>query len=192
MYRFLPLMLVAALLAGCETYSRPKPTQQQTQGPRLTVLTAKFSPTEANYIFDKGTGSISGRAYVQIPGGITKTARGSSATLLPATKYAEQRVNAIYGRSGVATRKVKFAKNSDDPRYHVYTRTVPVGAGGTFKFTGIAAGDYFVTTGINWNSVDTAGKSTRRAVALVKRVTVGEGQNVNMVLTTSRTQIASR
>lgn len=192
MYRFLSFVIVATLFSGCETSFAPAPQSSQSQAPKLAVLTAKFSPTEANYIFDKGTASIHGRAFIRAAGGKTKTAQGSSATLLPATKYAVQRVNAIYGRSGVATRKVKFAKSSDDPRYHVYTRTVSVGAGGAFSFDGLAAGDYFVTTGINWNGVNSSGNKSRRAVALVKRVRVSEGQRADVTLTTSSTQIASR
>lgn len=191
MYRFLSLIFATAFLAGCGSTFEPGSTPSP-QGPQLVVLTAKFSPKEANFIFDKGTASISGRAFIRATGGKIKTAQGSSATLLPVTKYSEQRVNAIYGRSGIATRKVNFAKNSDDPRYHVYTRTVSVGAGGAFKFTALSPGEYFVTTGINWSAPDTSGKTNRKAVALVKRVRVGEGQNVKVVLTTSGTQVASR
>ena len=189
MYRFLPFVLLASLLTACGTgFQSPGPADNS---PRLAVLTVKFSPKEANYIFDSGTGTITGRAYVRATDGTTRTAAGSSATLLPVTKYAEQRVNAIYGRSGVATRKVKFSKESDDPRYHVYTRTAAVGKGGNFTFNGLAAGDYYVTTGINWKARDASGKMKRRGLALVKRVSVSDGETVKVILTTSGTQLAS-
>jgi len=190
MYRFLPLILIATLLAACDTNFRSAPPASS--GPKLAVLSVKFDPKEANYIFDKGTGTISGRAFIKASDGTTKTAAGSSATLLPATRYAEQRVNAIYGSAGVATRKVKFSKGSDDPRYHVYTRTAAVGSDGNFTFGGLAAGDYFVTTGINWKTRDASGKSARRGIALVKRVSVVNGETVKVILTTSGTQLASR
>lgn len=190
MYRFLPIVLMTVFLAACETNFRAPPPVST--GPKLAVLSVKFSPKEANYIFDSGTGIITGRAFIKASDGSIKTASGSSATLLPVTKYAIQRVNAIYGRAGVATRKVKFAKQSDDPRYHVYTRTAAVGAGGNFTFSGLAAGEYFVTTGINWKERDASGKRARRGIALVKRVTVSDGVTVKVILTTARTQLASR
>ncbi len=189
MYRFLPIVLFAMLLTACETGFRS--SESVATGPKLAVLTVKFSPKEANYIFDSGTGTITGRAYVRTSDGTTKTAAGSSATLLPVTEYAKQRVNAIYGSSGVATRKVKFSKESDDPRYHVYTRTAAVGKGGNFTFNGLAAGDYYVTTGINWKARDASGKLGRRGIALVKRVSVSAGETVKVILTTSGTQLAS-
>lgn len=190
MYRLIAIVSMTAFLAACDTNFRssapPAPS-----GPRLAVLTVKFNPKAANYIFDKGTASITGRAFIKASDGTTKTASGSSATLLPVTEYAEQRVNAIYGSSGVASRKVKFTKESDDPRYHVYTRTTAVGKDGKFTFSGIAAGDYFVTTGINWQAKDSSGKTSRRGIALVKRVSVAKGQTVKIILTTSGTQLAS-
>lgn len=188
MYRFFPIVLIALFLAACETNYGSRAGDD---GQRLAVLTAKFNPTEANYIFDSGTATITGKAFVLARDGTTKTAAGSSATLLPATEYAVQRVDAIYGSAGVATRKVEFSKESDDPRYQVYTRTAAVGPDGKFTFSGLAPGDYFVTTGINWKVLDASGRSSRRGIALVKRVSVAKGQTVDVVLTTSTTQLAS-
>jgi len=190
MYRFLSIVVLATFVTACETNVRSTPPPVDT-GPKLAVLTVKFNPTAANYIFETGTGTITGRAFIKASDGTTKTAAGSSATLLPATEYAEQRVNAIYGASGIATRKVKFSEESDDPRYHVYTRTAAVKADGNFTFGGLAAGDYFVTTGINWQTLDASGNSARRAIALVTRVTVAEGKTSKVILTTSQTQLAS-
>ncbi len=189
MYRFLPIVLISFFLTACESNFREPPPVST--GPKLAVLTVKFDSKAANYIFDSGTGTISGRAFVKTSDGTTKTAAGSSATLLPVTEYAIQRVNAIYGSSGVATQKVQFSKESDDPRYQVYTRTAAVGEGGNFTFGGLAAGDYFVTTGINWKGRDASGRSVRRGLALVKRVTVADGKTVKVILTTSTTQLAS-
>ncbi len=190
MYRLLPIVLMSLLVAACDPNLRSSAPSDE--GPKLAVLTAKFNPKEANYIFDKGTGKITGRAFIKTADGATKTASGSTATLVPATKYAEQRVNAIYGSSGVATKKVNFSEESNDPRYLVYTRTAAVGAGGKFTFGGLAAGDYFVTTGINWKVLDNLGNAVRRGVALVKRVSVADGETINVVLTSSGIQIASR
>jgi len=66
-----------------------------------------------------------------------------------------------------------------------------VGPDGKFTFGGLAPGDYFVTTGINWKVLDASGRSSRRGIALVKRVSVANGQTVDVVLTTSTTQLAS-
>jgi len=189
MYRFLPIVLISFFLAACGGSFRESPPAST--GPKLAVLTVKFDSKAANYIFDSGTATISGRAFVKASDGTIKTAAGSSATLLPVTEYAIQRVNAIYGSAGVATQKVQFSKESNDPRYQVYTRTAAVGEGGNFTFGGLAAGDYFVTTGINWKAIDTSGRSVRRGLALVKRVTVADGKTVKVILTTSTTQLAS-
>lgn len=190
MYRFLPIVFIAMLLAACGTnYSSAPPGET---GPRLAVLTAKFNPKQANYIFNSGRGAITGLAYIKASDGRIITAEGSSATLLPVTEYAVQRVNAIYGSAGVATQKVRFSKESDDPRYQVYTRTAAVGKDGKFTFGGLAAGDYFVTTGINWKTMDASGRTVRRGIALVKRVTVPKDETVKVILTTSGTQIASK
>ncbi len=189
MYRFLPIILISFFLAACGTSYNSAPSAGD--GPKLAVLTVKFDPKAANYIFDSGTGTITGRAFVKASDGSVRDAAGSSATLLPVTEYAVQRVNAIYGSAGIATQKVQFSKESDDPRYQVYTRTAAVGEGGKFTFSGLAAGDYFVTTGINWKTLDASGRPVRRGIALVKRVTVAKGETVNVTLTTTTTQLAS-
>jgi len=60
-----------------------------------------------------------------------------------------------------------------------------------FRSNGLAAGDYYVTTGINWKARDASGKLGRRGIALVKRVSVSKGETVKVILTTSGTQLAS-
>ena len=190
MYRFFPIVLISLLLAACA--GKFQSSQPSNSEPRLAVLTVKFNPKEANYIFDSGTATITGRAFIKATDGSIRTAAGGTATLLPVTEYAIQRVNAIYGSAGVATQKVKFSKESDDPRYQVYTRTTAVGKGGSFTFSGLSAGDYFVTTGITWKTLDGSGRPVRRGLALVKRVTVAKGKSVNVILTAPTTQLASK
>ncbi len=156
------LILVAMTLSGCA-------------GSRTShSLNSEFNPKEAMYIFTVGRASISGRAFVKTSDGKIHPARNSKVTLVPATRYAQERINAIYrGRSG-ANKAVKFP--NADPRYHYFTRKTTADAKGNFSFVDISGGDYYITTNVEW------GGRKRKAQSLIERVNVNDNGKVKVTL----------
>ncbi len=159
------LVLVSMTLVGC-------------LGNRSNIaLNSEFRPKEAMYIFTVGRASISGQAFVRTADGKIHPARNSKVTLVPATAYAQERINAIYNGKRGANRVVKFP--NADPRYHYFTRKTTADAKGNFSFVDIAGGDYYITTNVVW------GGRNGKAQSLIERVTVNDNGKVKVTLSGS-------
>ncbi len=161
MARFALILLVASLVHGCS-------------GRQAGTITAQFEPKDAMYIFTVGRGSIHGTAFVKTADGKRHAARRSKVTLVPATQYAEQRIEAIYrGRQGAGdVGDVPAA----DGRYSYFTRKTTAVTKGAFSFIDISDGEYFVTTVVQW------GRKKGQARALIKRVLVKNNAKVKVTL----------
>lgn len=155
------LLLVVAACGGKPTY----------------VTRTDFNPEAARFIFTQGDGEISGRAFIKTPTGV-RSAAGSKVTLVPATSYAEERVQLIYGSNNVATKGVKFRKA--DKRYYAYTRSTMADAKGNFVFRNVGPGSYFVTTSVLWKTASTA--SGKAGGALIQKINVGPAEKKKIVL----------
>lgn len=132
--RFFALLL-AAVVSACTT---------------ATLQTA-FDPAEAAYIRENGKGAVGGQAFLRRNDGIVVYAAGSEVLLIPATRYARERMTAIYqGRHFVPAIGGKKFEN-DDPRYYEYVRKTIADGEGRFAFAGVAAGSYFLMTSVYWS-----------------------------------------
>lgn len=154
---------------------------QSTGGVRQHAMKASFEPDKANYVFSQGSGEISGQAFINT-GGKVRYASGGRVSLVPATPYAHERMSAIYGSGSVASKPVRFV--GQDPKYRAYARHHTANKNGEFIFRNVAAGEYYVTTGVVWRAQGgSTGKYKR--VALKKHVNVSKGEKLNITLSGS-------
>lgn len=152
---------------------------QSTGGVRQHAMKSQFNPNKATYVFSQGTGQITGQAFINVDGKV-RYASGGRVSLVPATPYAQERMRAIYGTGSVASKPVRFV--GQDPQYRTYARHHTANSQGEFIFRNVAAGDYFITTGIVWRTAGDPVTGKFRRVALKKRVRLGEGEKINVTL----------
>lgn len=140
------------------------------------TLVTTFDPTQAAYINDKGSGTITGQAFLRRNDGIVVYAAGSEVNLIPKTTYSDERIAAIYG-SGKLSMFGRTFKN-DDPEYYKYSRRTVANGEGRFTFTDVPDGDYYVTTQVIWQV-----QYSQQGGALMERVQIKGGKPVEIIMT---------
>ena len=167
--RILIAVAVAAITAGCAA-----PGQNV-----IRDFNYQFDAKQAAAMLQPGPNTISGSALMRQQGGGVVTCAGGKVHLIPATDYAERRMNLIYG-SGKSIGPYGGKKfEPDQPAYYQQSRTVLCNAQGFFKFDKVADGDFYVQTVVAWR----AGRyNTVQGGSLMERVSVKGGQEVEVTL----------
>lgn len=132
MSRISLLVALSAALAGCQS----------------AKIDAPFERKAAEYALTKGTGRIDGQAFLRRDYGRLGTAAGERVFLIPATRYAVERFNSMFG----GDRRSYFGNAVEDPpdEYYRYRRETKVDMSGKFSFDDLAPGPYIVATRIFW------------------------------------------
>lgn len=118
------------------------------QGSGQSTITARFDPAEAAFSRKPGTGRIEGQAFLRRDYGRLVTAAGERVFLIPATSYALERFNSMFG----GDRRAYFGNAVDDPpaAYYDDRRETKVDMAGRFVFENVAPGRYIVATRVFW------------------------------------------
>lgn len=150
------------LLAGCGSSSKPL------NG--VHTMSTVFDPTAAQYIDKLGSGTISGRAYQAN----LFTGAGAKLQLVPVTAYSTEYMGYLFGSS-----KAYYTPTRVDNihyQYKRYQRRTKADENGRYTFSGVPPGEYFIYAQLVEN---------RTGVALYERVTIADGQSVQIDLTGS-------
>ncbi len=147
---------------------------------RETVhLSSTFDQSEAAFILTDGTATIDGQSFLRQSGGGVVTCAGSIVHLIPRTKYADERMQHLYGST------LGGVNYGSDPKfvpdYYVFTeltRQAQCDAQGNFEFSDVPAGKFYVATNVEWVVA-----RVRQGGALMKPVDVARGQKVTVLLT---------
>lgn len=155
---WLPFLFVALLLltASCAV------------APPVAIGTPYDSAEHASYL-KAGNGTIKGQGFLRQRGGGVVTCAGSPVLLFPATSYFREAVQ--IARTGRA-----IAPESHVPEQ--LKKQTKCDAQGNFEFTNIAAGNWFITTEVNW----VAGRNSQGGV-LMSEVLVAGNQIQQVILT---------
>ncbi|MET0947058.1 MAG: hypothetical protein ABWY17_01225 [Pseudomonas sp.] len=126
--KFAFAVVVVSMLGGCMT-SPPVPR-------------VPLNDSEYQRLPQVGTGVIEGQAFLKTLGGEVKYGAGSTVYLFPVTSYSEQwwRLTQIEMKPIAAP----------DPKHDKYIRTTQADGTGTFKFTDIPPGPYFIDAEVTW------------------------------------------
>jgi hypothetical protein len=132
MVRVAPAVFCAVLVASCQT----------------ARIDAPFDPSAAAYVFEKGSGTIEGEAFLRRDSGTIMTAAGERVFLIPATAYAVARFETMFGGD---RRAYAGAAVDDAPEAYLrYRREAKVDMKGKFVFENVAPGRYIVATRVFW------------------------------------------
>lgn len=116
--------------------------------------TVAFSVEEAAFIRKTGTATITGHAFRTKPSGVVVNAAGEVVRLIPATAYARERFENLYGKRKYVPHRAYPRDDNPDPAYGDYTRTTKAESNGRFIFQNVAPGAYYLTTQIIWGDED--------------------------------------
>ena len=161
-FQYFACAAFVGLLTGCASIA-PVP------------LKSTFKPEQAAFIEQRGTGAISGQAFLRRNDGVVVYAAGSDVNIVPVTDYSSERIFSMYGQGKISIFHPGFASN--DPLYDRYTRKTVADGEGRFSVTGLPAGSYFVTTSVQWMA-----GNVPQGGALLERVTLSTGQSVSLIM----------
>lgn len=170
---------IAALLAGCATLGTRDIAYQ---------VSAPFDEAETASAIAEGTGRIAGSAFLRQKGGGIVTCAGSPVLLIPATKYALERLGVFYGAELVpgetvvrsvfleSSRNLVF--NPDPLKFQTLVRSTLCDAQGEFVFEDIKDGEYLITTEVMWQVIN-----SREGGFLVRPIVVKNGKTERLIIT---------
>lgn len=177
MRSILPI-LCAVLITGCVAAPPPQ------------TVTVPFDPAEVAWHKVPGKNTVEGSAVLRTRGGLIRTCAGDYAELIPYSRYASERIRAIYqneergfwdmsiegqivsGRPGV-----RVADDQYTPAYKANTLRANCDAQGAFVFNNVPDGTYFLLTRVLWEVQGPQGG------ALMQKVEVRGGETKKIVLT---------
>lgn len=156
--------VVVMLAAGCET---PEPIATKTI----------FDPVAVAFIHERGPNAVNGQAFLRQKGGGVVTCAGRTVSLIPSGAHSRERIRNEYGTTRWPALAVRPA---DQPSrvYLLHMRRTICDAQGNFAFSGLADGDYFVETVVNW---EVAGED--QGGALMAPVSLWDGASKRVMVT---------
>lgn len=111
-------------------------------------IEAAFDAKAAEFSLKRGTGIIEGEAFLRRDYGRLVTAAGERVFLIPATAYAVERFDRMFG----GDRRSYFGNSVEEPppEYYRFRRETKVDMRGKFTFENLAPGRYIVATRVFW------------------------------------------
>jgi len=155
-------------LAGCSQF-----------GPQESALSRPIAPSEVDWARRSGENSVSGIALIKA-GGATHTCAGQSANIIPDSAYARARMTAIFGSTTKGMRAASLGPQKferDDPLYVSTLRTTRCDSSGSFSFSRVPDGIWYVTSSVKWQ-----GASQVEGGSMMQRVELRGGRQVRVSL----------
>lgn len=168
------VLVAGALLAGVAACN----TVQQT---------IAFDETQAAFArkqVGKGTGTVAGYAFVHARTGRTYTAGGDWVTLIPATAYAEERMQILFGAGRARSEfTLRGAPAETDETYARLVRREKADIHGKFTFEDVMPGRWFVTAQVHWEAYDRDfGVDVDHGFTIYDDILVKPGETTKVVL----------
>ncbi|WP_036767974.1 hypothetical protein [Persephonella sp. KM09-Lau-8] len=172
------IILISVISFSCST-----PLKTQT-----IHIKSPFDPNEVNWFYKKGKNTITGQAFLRTRSGEVRTCAGYEVSLIPFSKYAEERMKAFYGNSqkgffniqNLFFKQIEFVP--DSPEYLKTKKTTICDANGRFKFENLPDGEYFIVTRVIWEVPSYSG-SYPVGGYLMQRVKLKGGETKEIILT---------
>lgn len=119
---------------------------------RVVEVGVPFDAAATRAAMSPGTNTVEGQGFLRQAGGGVVTCAGEEVQIYPATAFAKARVAALHGTSeGGILRAFEGASQDNLPPEYISTmRRTICDADGNFVFSGLADGEYFVTTVVVW------------------------------------------
>ncbi len=160
-----------------------------TPEPELVYL-PEFDQNMAKKQMEKGKNTIVGSSFLTTIGGDIKKCSGRIVMLIPATKYAEKRMNALYAQNGdgfyipvSVKHQFKSVKETDESNYLKFMRKTVCDVDGKFEFEKVGDGSFFVVSSVVWGVDGRNGIINYYGGGMMLPVTVKNGETKKIVVT---------
>jgi hypothetical protein len=155
-------------LGGCSQFEPQEP-----------ALSRPVAPSEVDWARKSGANSVSGIALIKV-GGTSHTCAGGSANIIPDSAYARARMTAIFGNTTRGMRAASLGAEKferDDPLYVSTLRTTRCDPSGSFSFSRVPDGVWYVTSSVKWQD-----SSQVEGGSMMQRVELRGGRQVKVSL----------
>lgn len=157
------VLVIAVLAVGCVTI--PQPVQHL----------AVYDESALAWANAPGTAVVTGQAFLKTLGGDVKYAAGNPVYMLPVSDYTTEWFDAVIVRGTSVTSAADTATGK-------FERVATADGAGKFRFTGVAAGKYYLWSAVYWSVASYGGLSQTGGQAYAT-ITVAAGDSVNAILT---------
>ncbi len=146
---------------------------------RETVpLTNEFDVDSVKFVKIKGNSSVSGEVHLKLESGVYKGCAGFNIELLPASKYANERIFSTYGNTDegqilMSQKPPKFIP--DVKEYHEYLIKSECDSNSNFRFNAVPSGDYYLIAFVIWGK-----EPNQQGGGVMKRISVGKQQDMKV------------
>ena len=164
-------------------------------GPRIVTLTEPFNENQAKELMKPGKNTIEGSAVFRQDDGGLQNCAGRSVILVPATKYAQERANILYGNGSdgkiiEGVRQIttfgqyeNVTLSPDIDNFHKYFKETTCDVDGRFSFKNVADGNFFIFTEIVWQvRVNQYQQPYSYGGILMQKVNVKGGERKTVIL----------
>jgi hypothetical protein len=147
-------------------------------------LESAFNVDDVKFVKQAGTSTVTGSAFLRLADGTTKGCSGFNIELLPVAAYSKERITRTYGNDQqgqilIEQNPPKFTP--DVPEYHDMLIKGACDLRGTFNFSNVPAGSYFVIAFIIWDDASSAAPR-KTGGGVMKRIDVPSASRVKIVL----------
>ena len=141
---------------------------------------SEFKREDVSWIDNEGTASIGGNSFLRQQNGGVVTCAGFQVLLLPAGAYADERIGVIYQSiiKGFKPSIIPPAIDEAHPDYLRVSKQTVCDVDGRFKFSGLAAGNYYVLSTVAWGV-----RPRIQGGHLMQQVYLDEGQVAEITMT---------
>ncbi|MBK3332820.1 hypothetical protein GWK41_07035 [Persephonella atlantica] len=148
---------------------------------QVKLINEVFSPSDVSWFLKKGSNTIIGQAFIRTKSGDVITCAGYEVELIPYSKYAEKRMEYIYGNSTEGFVPIKkFPYNirffPEYREYENFKKKSVCDAAGVFKFKNLPDGKYYIVSLVYWETYQPEGGF------LMKKVSVKNGEIREVIL----------
>ena len=161
-----------AALAACASPTAPSAPEGETP--------ARFDPEEVAYFYEAGPASIDGQAVMRRDDGAVQPCQGA-VTLKPGGAFSEQHMRETWGNAESANHNINAHEaiivTPELEAYFEVKRHTTCDAEGRFRFEGLANGDYFVLTTVQWWDGEYL-----QGGQLMRRVRIRNGQSQQILM----------
>lgn len=140
-------------------------------------LDSRFDAAQVRWAMEPGDAEVIGTAAIRLEDRTTRDCAGFKVELLPVADYSSERIRRTYGNNEGG--QILLSQNPprftpDAPEYHEMLLKSTCDAHGTFRFSKVPAGDYYLMVFIIWDAG--VGNATSKAGgAAMRRIHVAAG-----------------
>lgn len=157
---------------------------------RTVLLKSHFNLYEVSWFYKKGKNTILGQAFLRTRGGEIKTCAGYEVNLIPASRYAEERMKALYENTQKGFLHIYYAYSKrtqfvpESPEYLRTKKPQSATPAEDLSSQTCQTGEYFVITEVIWEVPSYYGGGTHPTGGyLMQRVKLKGGETKEIILT---------